>query len=155
MENEKLIERGIYLAQNRHFEEAIRVFEEDLCFAQHPVAMSFYALCIAEVEWNYDKAVSLCLMAAQRESYSPEIYLNFGKILLLNGQKTVAVKSFKKGLKFDKMHQGLLHAIKKLGLRRKPIISFLPRHNFINKFLGKLTHRLGYKELSPAHYPRS
>lgn len=145
MKNAEMIERGIYLAQKGQFKEAIEVFEEDICFTQHPVAMSYYALCVAQVEENYNRAVSLCLMAVQREFYNPDVYLNFGRIFLLKGQKALAVRLFNKGLKFDNMHNGLVRVVNKLGIRRKPIIPFLPRHNFINKFLGKLSHRIGHK----------
>lgn len=151
MEMRESIEKGIYLAKNRRFEDAIKVFEEGLCFTQHSIAMSYYALCIAEVEGNYDKAVSLCLMAAQREFYHPDVYLNLGKIFLLNGKKSVAVKSFKKGLHLDKTHAELVSLIKKLGVRRKPIIPFLPRHNFVNRLLGKLSHRWGHKTIVVYH----
>jgi len=143
MENERLIERGLYLAQKGHLEEALKVFEEEFCFAHHPGATSYYALCLAEVERDYDRAVSLCLLAAEREFYNPDVYFNLGRIFLLKGQKVYAIKSFKKGLQFGTNHAELVNAIKKLGSRRKPIVPFLPRHHFINKFLGRFIHRRG------------
>ena len=143
MENERLIERGLYLVQKGHLEEALKVFEEEFCFAQHPGATSYYALCLAEVEGDYDRAVSLCLLAAEREFYNPDVYFNLGRIFLLKGQKVYAIKSFKKGLQFGTNHAELVNAIKKLGSRRKPIVPFLPRHHFINKFLGRFIHRRG------------
>src|SRR5574337_1593238 len=100
----EVVEKGIGFARDGRFSEALRVFDEDLCFTQHPTAMSYYAVCLANVEGNYDKAISLCLMAAEKEFYNPEIYLNLGKIFLLNGQKSVAVRAFRKGLKFDSCH---------------------------------------------------
>ena len=33
--------------------------------------------------------------------------------------------------------------LKEMGVRRKPIIPFLPRENFINRWLGKLTYKPG------------
>ncbi|MBI5048386.1 MAG: hypothetical protein HZB54_05525 [Deltaproteobacteria bacterium] len=145
MEYKELIEKGIHLAKNGRFEEAMELLEEDLCFAQHPVAMSYYAVCMAELEGSYDKAISLCLSAAQSESCNPNIYFNLGRIILHTGQKAFALKAFKKGLKYDGNHSELLNEIKKLGIRHKPVISFLPRHNFINRFLGKFTYRLKHK----------
>ena len=143
MENERLIERGLYLVQKGHLEEALKVFEEEFCFAHHPGATSYYALCLAEVERDYDRAVSLCLLAAEREFYNPDVYFNLGRIFLLKGQKVYAIKSFKKGLQFGTNHAELVNAIKKLGSRRKPIVPFLPRHHFINKFLGMFIYRGG------------
>lgn len=145
MENKELIEKGISLARGGYFKEAIKIFEEGICFTQDPKAMSYYALCVAEIEGDYNKAISLCLVAAGREFYNPDIYLNIGRIFILKGQKAFAVKSFIKGLKISRTHQGLINAIKKLGVRRKPILPFLPRHNFINRFLGKFVYRLTSK----------
>lgn len=138
----EVVEKGIGFARDGRFSEALSVFDEDLCFTQHPTAMSYYAVCLANVEGNYDKAISLCLMAAEKEFYNPEIYLNLGKIFLLNGQKSVAVRAFRKGLKFDNCHFDILKEMKKLGVRRKPIVGFLPRQNPVNRLLGRLAGRI-------------
>jgi len=116
-------------------------FEEDLVFAQHPIAMSYYALCFAQVEGDYKKAISICLSAAQLEFCDPDIYLNLGRIFLLSGQKANAVKAFRIGLKYDSRNTELRNEMKKIGIRRKPVISFLHRRNLVNKFLGKLAYR--------------
>lgn len=144
METNDLIEKGMGLARDGRYREALGVFDEDLCFTQHPTAMSYYALSLATEEGNYDKAISLCLMAAEREFYNPEIYLNLGRIFLLNGQKSVAVRAFRKGLKFDNDNMALLQEMKGLGLRRKPVIGFLPRQSSVNRFLGMLAVRLAH-----------
>lgn len=144
METNDLIEKGIGLAREGRYREALRVFDEDLCFTQHPTAMSYYALSLANEEGNYDKAISLCLMAAEREFYNPEIYLNLGRIFILNGQKSVAVRAFRKGLKFDNDNRPILQEMKGLGLRRKPVIGFLPRQSSVNRFLGMLAVRLAH-----------
>src|SRR3972149_2054204 len=99
MELNEMVEKGMSLAREGRFFEALKVFDDDLCFTQHPTAMSYYAVSLANVEGNYDKAISLCLMATEKEFYNPDIYLNLGRIFLLNGQKSVAIKAFRKGLK--------------------------------------------------------
>lgn len=142
MDSNSVVEKGISLARDGRFFEALKIFDEDLCFTQHPTAMSFYAVSLANVEGNYDKAISLCLMAAEKEFYNPDIYLNLGRIFLLNGQKSVAIKAFKKGLKYDDSHNALLKEVRVLGLRRRPILSFLPRQSFVNKFLGILADKI-------------
>jgi tetratricopeptide (TPR) repeat protein len=129
------------MAREGRYTEALRAFEEDLCFTQNPMAMSYYSLCLAKAEGNYDKAISLCLMAAEKEFYNPEIYLNLGRIFLLNGQKSVAVKAFRKGLSFDSTHNAILSEVRRLGVRRRPPVSFLSRASMVNRFLGMLTHR--------------
>ncbi|MFQ5736149.1 MAG: tetratricopeptide repeat protein [Thermodesulfobacteriota bacterium] len=142
MDIERVIEDGIELARNGRHEEALGIFEQDLCFTQHPTAMSYYAVCLASVEGNYDKAISLCLMAAEKEFYNPEIYLNLGRVFILNGQKSVAVRAFRKGLKYDNSNMRLLGEMKNLGVRRKPVLTFLPRQNIVNRYLGRLAVRM-------------
>lgn len=142
MEFNEVVEKGISLAREGRFFEALKVFDDDLCFTQHPTAMSYYAVSLANVEGNYDKAISLCLMAAEKEFYNPDIYHNLGRIFLLNGQKSVALKAFKKGLKYDDGHNALRKEIRELGVRRRPVVSFLPRQNFVNRFLGILVNRV-------------
>ncbi len=136
MERDEALEKGISLARRGQFAEALRIFDEEICFTRDPSAMSYYAVCLARTEGNYDKAISLCLTAAEREFYNPEIYLNLGRILLLNSQKSSAIKAFRKGLKFDDSNNEILSEIRSLGLRRKPFIPFLPRENALNKFFG-------------------
>mgnify|MGYP001574659735 CR=1 FL=1 len=132
------VEDAVMLARDGKLSDALRIFDEDLLFTLSPVAMSYYALCLAAMEGNYDKAISLCLTAAEKEFYNPEIYHNLGKIFLLNGQKTLAIKAFRKGLKFDGGNHTLIDEVRRLGLRRKPIISFLARGNFVNRLLGRI-----------------
>jgi len=142
MELERLIENGLELAREGKYREALSIFEEDLCFTQHPTATSYYAISLANVEGNYDKAISLCLMAAEKEFYNPEIYLNLGRVFLLNGQKAIAVRAFRKGLKYDSSNMNLLVEMKRLGVRKRPILSFLPRTNVLNRYLGQLVARM-------------
>lgn len=142
MQLNETVEKGISLAREGRFFEALKVFDDDLCFTQHPTAMSYYAVSLANVEGNYDKAISLCLMAAEKEFYNPDIYLNLGRIFLLNGQKSVAIKAFRKGLKYDGSHNALIKEVRVLGVRRRPVVPFLPRQNFVNRFLGILANRV-------------
>ncbi|MBI5237495.1 MAG: hypothetical protein HY887_03625 [Deltaproteobacteria bacterium] len=142
MQTNDLVAEGVRLARELSYEDALKIFDQDLCFTQNPIAMSYYALCLAHIEGNYERAISLCLMAAEKEFYNPDIYLNLGRIFLLNGQKGVAVKAFKKGLRLDDRHQGILNEVTRLGIRRRPVLTFLHRGNPVNKFLGMVTGRI-------------
>ena len=146
-EIQDLLERGVKLAREGYYSGALRVFDQNLCFTLNPTAMSYYAVALANVEGDYDRAISLCLTAAEKEFYNPEIYFNLGKILLLNGQKTLAIKAFRKGLRFDETHPGLNDELRKLGVRRRPVLSFLPRRSPLNKFLGIFSSRFPGKGL--------
>ena len=141
MEIEEILERGVKLAREGYYSGALKVFDQNLAFTLNPTAMSYYAVALATVEGDCERAISLCLTAAEKEFYNPEIYLNLGKILLLNGQKSLAIKAFKKGLRLDESHSLLNEHLLSLGVRRKPVLSFLSRRNPVNKFFGVLSRR--------------
>jgi len=130
---------GVRLTKAGRYADALIVFDSDICAMLDPLAMSYYAICLVRVEKRYDKAISLCAMAAEKEFFNPEIYLNLGRIFLARGHKSKAVKAFRRGLRIDDTHKELLTEIKRLGLRRRPFISWLSRHNSINIFIGKVT----------------
>jgi len=148
MEMNDTLDRGINLAQKGVYDEALSIFEEDLRFTENPTAMSYYALCLVEEEKKYEQAISLCLMAVEREFYNPDIYLNLGKVYMKNGQKAVAIKAFRKGLQIDGTHSGLLKEVREMGVRRKPIITFLPRKNLVNRVLGVMVRGLQQGKLA-------
>ncbi len=135
----EIIENGITLAKEGRYKAALDVFDEDICFTQNAAAMAYYALCLAEEERNFERALSLCLMAVEKEFYNPDVYLNFGRILVLNRQKSTALKAFKKGLGYDSGNNEIIAEIKRLGLRKKPVFQFLPRGNPLNKYFGMLS----------------
>lgn len=135
------VEQAIQLTREGQYSSALDAFDKDILFTHYPLALSCYALSLAAVDANYERAVSLCVVASEKEFYNPEIYCNLGRILLLTGQKTSAIKAFRKGLKFDAGNAGIRSELAKLGLRKKPVLAFLPRQNFINRFFGKISHK--------------
>ena len=149
MEENDTLERGINIAKAGGYGEALKFFEEDLRFTENPTAMSYYALCLVEEEKKYEQAISLSLMAVEREFYNPDIYLNLGKVYIKNGQKAVAIKAFRKGLRIDGTHAGLLKEVRGMGVRRKPIIAFLSRKNLVNRVLGVAIRGLQQGKLAP------
>jgi len=140
-----LPEKAVRLAVAGMYSEALVIFEKHLVSSLSPRALSYYALSLAVAEEDYERAENMCLVAAEREFYNPEIYLNLGKTFLLGGRKTRALKVFRKGLRFDETNEALRNEIRKLGRRRQPIISFLPRRNVLNKFCGLIAQRMSGK----------
>jgi len=138
MDSKFVPEEAVRLAEAGRYAEALQIFEKLLTSALSPRALTLYALSLAAEEEDYERAVNMCLSAAEKEFYNPEIYLNLGKTLLLSGRKTKALKVFKKGLTFDEANEAIKGEIKRLGKRREPVISFLPRGNVLNKVCGIL-----------------
>ncbi|MEK6790634.1 MAG: tetratricopeptide repeat protein [Deltaproteobacteria bacterium] len=136
-----LIAEGIGLARQGEYGKALKIFDKDPCCTLNPVALSYYALCLAMEEGRREKAISLCVLAAEKESIEAEIYLNLGRILLISGRKTQAIRAFRKGLKLDGGSGDILIELDKLGIRKKPLLTFLPRASALNRLIGILVHR--------------
>jgi tetratricopeptide (TPR) repeat protein len=140
MDKDYLLKKALYLTKKGLYKNAMRCFKEEPDLTLKPAAMSYYALCVAFVKKDYENAISLCVAALKREFYNPEIYANLGRILAVSGQKAFALRAFRKGLRIDDTHCGLMKELRAMGVRRKPLLPFLPRENPINKFFGILTN---------------
>lgn len=112
--------------------------------ARSPLANSAYALCLAAVDGNYKAAVNNCHDAIRKDPKNPEHYFRQGKILLLAGRKKDAIWVMRMGLRHGK-HKGIIDTLAAFGIRRSPPLEFLPRSNFINKYLGLVLSRLNFR----------
>ncbi len=100
--------------------------------------LSYYGYLTGMVAHNYQRGIELCNEAIKREFFHPDFYLNLGRLHLAINNKGMAVKTFYKGLRIDRTNKGLIEEIKKLGVRKKPIFSFLGREHPVNKLVGKI-----------------
>ena len=98
----------------------------------------------ANFEGERKDGLALCLHAVRVGSEEPENFLNLARVYLLAGDRRRAVAAIQHGLKVDSRHPGLLEQRRSMGYRRKPVVSFLSRDSWINRFLGRRRHqRLG------------
>lgn len=117
-----------------------------------PYFLSFCGLFTATAERKRVKeGCSICeeairalsrLPAADKEFFYPLLHLNLGKAYLLGRKRKEALDAFREGLKYDPKHEELLSEITRLGVRQSPVLSFLDRGNALNKFLGRLRHKM-------------
>ncbi len=106
-----------------------------------PLYLSYLGLVMALAEKKYRNGATVCAKAIKKEFYNPVFHLNLGKVYIAGGYKHKAIYAFRNGLKIDGEHDEIMAEIKKMGLRRKPVISFLTRTHFLNKYLGLLLHK--------------
>lgn len=113
-----------------------------------PEVLSSYGLCIALERGKVNDGIDLCIKAIEKDRENMYHYLNLGKVYLKDSKKAVAIDIFRKGIKLnsDSEHLKEIEAIlDKLGTRKKPVFSFLPRKNRLNKYCGKVLGRLGLR----------
>ncbi|MDX1383874.1 MAG: hypothetical protein R3190_09550 [Thermoanaerobaculia bacterium] len=109
------------------------------------LAGSYLGYGLASVRGEVDEGLSYCWAAVRREVWEADNHLNLARTYLLRREKKLAVAAIELGLSIDPRHSGLQSLRKRLGIRRKPVLGFLPRGHSLNVALGRLR-----KKLSPA-----
>ncbi len=104
----------------------------------NPRYRSFYGLGLALVERRFDRALELCRSAAKEEFFNPELYHNLARVHLAFGFKAEAIRYLRRGLMIDPGNGEMIQELRSLGMRRAPVLGFLPRRHPINRLLGRL-----------------
>jgi tetratricopeptide (TPR) repeat protein len=116
-------------------------FEHFRCAHQidrgNPRYRSFYGLGLALVERRFDRALELCRSAAKEEFFNPELYHNLARVHLAFGFKAEAIRYLRRGLMIDPGNGAMQDELRGLGVRRRPVLSFLPRRHPVNRLLGR------------------
>lgn len=120
------------------------------CYPANPLIVSYCGWLQAVVDKKHQSGIAACRKAfvlfKTRDAHTagivyPILYLNLGRTYLAAGKKREAFEAFHNGLKHDPYHAELRKEMKRLGIRKKPLLLFLSRSNPINKYLGMLLHR--------------
>lgn len=129
---QELLRSGLEMAALEHFARAHEQAPED------PVYRSHYGWAVAMIEHRVERGVSLCRAALRDAADRPEAYHNLARILLAHGRKAEAIKYIRRGLMVDPRNAALVLEWRRLGVRRPPVLSFLPRRHVANRILGRL-----------------
>ena len=104
--------------------------------------LSYYGLTVALLEKDIPRSINLCRSAIDHSPFYPELYFNLSRVYHEAGHRVNAIKTLREGLGFEKESPLLNMALRRLGVRRKPPIRFLPREHLLNKVIGKITYKL-------------
>lgn len=135
LRGEELLRGGDQIGALEAFRQAYRT---DPSLARYASA---YGLGIALVERRFKFAKGLCEEAVRLDSTDPKLLLNLARVFLLFGFRAEGVRALDQGLSLDKKNQLIIREMKRIGFRRPPVIPFLSRSSFLNKWLGKLRAR--------------
>lgn len=131
--------KSIELTKEARYEEALELLLQNDSYKSHPVSMSCYSLCKAALEFDLKNMEKLCRQALRLDRSNPIIYLCMGRIYLLSGDKGLAYKVFKYGLKYSRKNKELLNELAVFGKRRSPLFPSHKRDHFLNKSTGFLS----------------
>lgn len=106
------------------------------------VFYSYFGFGLARFEGRKREGLELCRHAVKLEFYRGENYYNLARTYLLFDNRGAAVRAVREGLAVDPKDARLRKLYKELGVRRRQVLSFLPRSHPVNRFLGRLRQRL-------------
>lgn len=132
----ELLSRNRMRGALARFEEALQISPDNAEY------LSYYGLCIALSREDYDSALRLCERAVKMDSNNPVNRVNLGKVYKLQGENSTAYDIFLKAWKLDKSHPCAATELSRMGVRRPPVLSFLPRSHWLNKRLGMLRTKI-------------
>jgi len=144
LSKEDLFSRGVDLLRENKSLGALACFEKAYQEIKAPEVQSYLAFCIAIERGQTSEAINMCSDSISRDPDNPVHYLNLGRIYLKAGMKEKALSALRNGLSVGHDEE-ILSLLDIIGKRRKPVFPFLSRRNFINKYLGIILHRFGFK----------
>ncbi len=134
-------------------EEGVRRFQADdregahemfgLAYRRAPSDVriqSWYGLTLVLVERNSNLGVMLVDGAVRNGRPDPELVINQSRVAMALGQRVRAVRALERGLAFHPGEPTLIQARIALGTRQRPVLPFLSRRNWLNRFLGRMNH---------------
>jgi len=139
-----LFKKGLESLARNEWTAALACFEKAAGLLNIPIHNSFLALCIARERGQTNKALALCGETLEAEPDNSILYLNMGKIYLMQGKTEEAIEILRKGLTQGTNEQ-IIAELGRIGTRRPPPLSFLSRDNPLNKYLGIILSRLGLR----------
>jgi len=101
---------------------------------------SYLGYGIAHREGRLQEGLTLCRHALKLEIFEPDNYVNLARTQLLARDRAAAVRTVREGLRVDRLNEDLLALKATLGVRRGPMLKFLPRKHPLNRALGRLRH---------------
>lgn len=131
------LDRGRYLESLALFESALNLEEKNGNQTPRMKYLSYYGLSLSLAVGRTNEAIEMCERVLSVEFYNPDLYLNLARVYLSAGEKRHAFQTLCQGLRLEQGHPGLIAEIRKMGLRRRPVLPFLDRSNPLNRLLGR------------------
>lgn len=148
MKADEMFEKGLSLLREDNTLAALACFEKAYELRKTPEIQSYFAFCISVERGQIVEAVRLCEAALAQQPDNPLHYLNLGRVYLHAKRKEEALAILRSGAAKDlsgKENTEIRLLLEQLGSRKKPLLPFLPRSHFLNKYPGLLLHRLGLR----------
>lgn len=144
IEVEEYISKGLAALDNDHFHLALVCFERAAALTENPLVSSALGLCLTAVRGDSERGVELCRKAIADEPENTSHYYYLGRVLLLSRRRDEAIKALRQGLAVSR-DQRIIRELEGLGTRAPAVVSTLHRDHFLNKWLGVVLSRMGFR----------
>lgn len=139
--------------KQKQYSKALKLARES--FQMHPsdpMVLTYYGYLSGIVEKKYKVAVEACekainllprkLPSGLDSKQRPLLYFHLTRVYQAMGNRNDAVNAIYRGIGYDE-ENGILHReLERIGVRRRSVIPFLGRNNFLNVWLGKIRHKI-------------
>ena len=132
---------GQYLRAIERFEGALDSGMVELSEAKRRALMSYYGLCVAMVWGRTVQPLEWCHAAVSNGPAHADLHQNLAMVLLRANRRYEAVQALENGARIDPDHSGIRATFQRLTRRRRPLIPFLGRNHFLNRFVGLIFAR--------------
>jgi len=108
--------------------------------------LSYCGLCVYRTGGPMTEAYSLCRRAVKIDNRNPDLWRNLARVAGAAGRQGQAHRALSHALTVNPDHRGVLQDLRALGMRRSPVLYFLPRANPLNVVLGKIRSSMSNSE---------
>lgn len=107
----------------------------------NPYYMSYLGLAVAAADQRWAEAEKLCQSAMRMNRRQAQLYLNLAEVYVAADRRQAAADVLARGLHYSPHDVRIRMALDRLAIRRRPLLSFLPRGHIINRGLGLIRHQ--------------
>ena len=137
LESQALYNLALEKISRNKFREALDHLIDALRIApKNPLYLSYFGYCIAQVQGDFDRAIRHCKQALDVLPLDPILNVNLGKVYRLRGDNLTAHRVFLNAFQINRHHPSPAAELTRMGIRRPPVIPFLSRSHWCNRYLG-------------------
>jgi dihydrofolate reductase len=143
-DTEDLRQKGQQAVQRQLYFLGRRCLEQTLAVESNPEAAADLALCQLKTGGDPEAALQLAEKALADDPENPVLHLKVGRVQILGGAKEKGLDTLRRGMQLGGGAE-MGAELERCGTRRPAPITSLPRNHPMNRFLGKILHRLGLR----------
>ena len=129
--------------RRHHTEDATALLKRALELdPTHAESLSLYGLCLANRGLEYQRALTSCRQAIRQDPHNVTFQLHMAKVFKQMGDQGSAYKVMLRTWRSHPKHATAAAELARMGVRQPPVLRFLPRSHFCNRYLGRLRSRL-------------